>query len=145
MQREFESLVDETRLRGATIVISSHVLAEVERLADRIAIMQAGRIVLEGPPAQLAAAWHAGDVLVMQVAPGDDPAPLARHAAVAAVHREGEEVRLTLRRGVPVGDLLADAARTCTIRAVRTERASLHDIYVQTLGGNPAAAGPEAA
>jgi ABC-2 type transport system ATP-binding protein len=144
-QEYFLGLIRDLAAEGTTVLFSAHQMQLVERLADRIAIMQAGRIVLEGTPAQLAAAWHAGDVLVMQVAPGDDPAPLARHAAVAAVHREGEEVRLTLRRGVPVGDLLADAARTCTIRAVRTERASLHDIYVQTLGGNPAAAGPEAA
>jgi ABC-2 type transport system ATP-binding protein len=45
VQREFDSLVDETRLRGATVVLSSHVLADVERLADRVAIMHAGRLL----------------------------------------------------------------------------------------------------
>ncbi len=46
VQREFEALVDETRLRGATIVLSSHVLAEVERLADRVAVMREGRLAV---------------------------------------------------------------------------------------------------
>ena len=46
VQREFELLVDETRRRGATIVLSSHILAEVERLADRVAVMREGRLVI---------------------------------------------------------------------------------------------------
>lgn len=46
VQQEFESLLDETRLRGATVVLSSHVLAEVERLADRVAVMRAGRLAV---------------------------------------------------------------------------------------------------
>ena len=45
VQREFDSLIDETRLRGATVILSSHILADVERLADRVAIMHAGRLV----------------------------------------------------------------------------------------------------
>jgi ABC-2 type transport system ATP-binding protein len=142
-------LIRDLASEGTTVLFSAHQMQLVERLADRIAIMQAGRIVLEGTPTQLAEAWHAGDVLVLQgVASADTAradAGLARHPAVAALHREGDELRITLKRGVPVGDLLADAARSYTIRGVRTERASLHDIYVQTLGGSAAAASPEAA
>lgn len=138
-------LIRDLAAEGTTVLFSAHQMQLVERLADRIAIMQAGRIVLEGTPTELAEAWHAGDVLVLHVAPQDDASALARHPAVTAAHREGDEIRLTLKRGVPVGDLLADAARTYTVRGVRTERASLHDIYVQTLGGQSAAQSPEAA
>lgn len=130
---------------GTTVLFSAHQMQLVERLADRIAIMQTGRVVLEGTPTQLAEAWHAGDLLILQVADGGDLASVARHPAVTAAHRDGGEIRLTLKRGVPVGDLLTDAARAFTIHGVRTERASLHDIYVQTLGGPTASATSEAA
>jgi len=46
VQREFEKILDETVHRGASIILSSHVLSEVEHLADRIAIIDKGRIVL---------------------------------------------------------------------------------------------------
>jgi len=46
VQREFEKILDETRDRGAAIVLSSHVLSEVEHLANRIAIIDRGEIVI---------------------------------------------------------------------------------------------------
>ncbi|MEY3094041.1 MAG: hypothetical protein RLZZ317_544 [Actinomycetota bacterium] len=46
VQREFEKILDEARDRGAAIILSSHVLSEVEHLADRIAIINHGAIVI---------------------------------------------------------------------------------------------------
>jgi ABC-2 type transport system ATP-binding protein len=46
VQREFEKILDEARDRGAAIILSSHVLSEVEHLADRIAIINKGAIVI---------------------------------------------------------------------------------------------------
>jgi ABC-2 type transport system ATP-binding protein len=46
VQREFEKILDEVRARGASVILSSHVLSEVEHLADRIAIINLGRIVV---------------------------------------------------------------------------------------------------
>src|SRR5262249_40502182 len=47
MQREFLGLVREAAGRGAAVLFSSHVLPEVERIADRVAIIRAGRLVSE--------------------------------------------------------------------------------------------------
>jgi ABC-2 type transport system ATP-binding protein len=46
VQREFGALVDETHSRGAAILLSSHVLSEVEHLADRVVIINAGKQLL---------------------------------------------------------------------------------------------------
>jgi len=45
LQHEFLDLVRETAARGATVFISSHVLREVESVAERVAIIRTGRIV----------------------------------------------------------------------------------------------------
>ena len=45
MQQEFYRLVAETRDRGGTVFLSSHVLPEVERVCDRVAIIREGRLV----------------------------------------------------------------------------------------------------
>jgi ABC-2 type transport system ATP-binding protein len=59
-------------LRGeATVVFSTHVLSDVERVCDRIAILDRGRLVIEGPLADLLAA-HARPILRLVPAPGQD-------------------------------------------------------------------------
>ncbi len=45
MQRAFYEILDELRRDGRTVFLSSHVLAEVERVCDRVAIVRAGRLV----------------------------------------------------------------------------------------------------
>ena len=47
VQREFAVLIDEAKSRGASILLSSHVLSEVEHLADRVVIINAGKQILE--------------------------------------------------------------------------------------------------
>jgi ABC-2 type transport system ATP-binding protein len=46
MQREFYRLVAEAKREGRTVFLSSHVLSEVERIADRVAIVREGRLVV---------------------------------------------------------------------------------------------------
>lgn len=44
-QQEFYRLLHETRARGATVFLSSHILSEVEQVCDRVGIVRAGRLV----------------------------------------------------------------------------------------------------
>lgn len=53
MEAVFTDCVDEFRRRGHTVLLSSHILAEVERLCDRVSIIRSGRIVESGTLAEL--------------------------------------------------------------------------------------------
>jgi lipooligosaccharide transport system ATP-binding protein len=59
VRQELWSLILALRDQGATVLMSTHYIEEAERLADRVAIMSAGRVVAEGTPAELIRA-HAG-------------------------------------------------------------------------------------
>jgi len=48
VQQEFYGIVADARGRGTTVFVSSHVLVEVERLCDRVAMLRAGRLVFVG-------------------------------------------------------------------------------------------------
>ena len=53
MENVFQEVIGEAKERGASVLLSSHILSEVETLADRLSIIRDGRIVQEGTLAQL--------------------------------------------------------------------------------------------
>jgi ABC-2 type transport system ATP-binding protein len=53
MESLFQTCVDEFRNRGKTVLLSSHILAEVERLCDRVSIVRSGRVVESGTLGEL--------------------------------------------------------------------------------------------
>jgi ABC-2 type transport system ATP-binding protein len=53
MERTFRACIDEARERGQTVFLSSHILAEVEALCDRIAILRAGHLAEVGTLEQM--------------------------------------------------------------------------------------------
>lgn len=68
VQAEFQALVDEARDEGRTVFLSSHVLSEVQRLADRVIVIRRGRTVAAGTVDDLRraarqpfTAWFAGE------------------------------------------------------------------------------------
>jgi len=53
MMRKLRLRVEEVRTSGRSVIVSSHVMSFVERISDRIGVMRGGRLVAEGPPAEL--------------------------------------------------------------------------------------------
>ena len=54
IQREFVSIIKEVKDSGRTVLLSSHVLGEIQQAADRVAVLSGGRIVADGPLTDLA-------------------------------------------------------------------------------------------
>nr|WP_222836792.1 ABC transporter ATP-binding protein [Cellulomonas flavigena] len=73
--REVRHLVRELADGGTTVLVSSHLLAEIEQVCTHVGIMGAGRLLLQGPRAALTA--RRGSQVVVRTAAADAPAALA--------------------------------------------------------------------
>lgn len=128
-------------LRGKhTVLLSSHILAEVEQSCDRVIIINQGNLVAAGKPAELRREFLPGERWELEVV--GDPAPalaLVRAADPAATVASPEAVsdgvfllRFQSATGPELGEkLLPELARAgVTVRSLRRHSASLEDIFL---------------
>jgi ABC-2 type transport system ATP-binding protein len=92
MQHEFENLLRETSGEGRTVFLSSHELDEVQRIADRIAIIRAGRLVAEDTVEGLRRA--APQKMEVRFRRPVDPADLRALAGVTVTATDGPRLAL---------------------------------------------------
>ena len=130
------------RLGGeSTVLFSTHILSDVERVCDRVAILDRGRLVTEGAMDALLARY-ARPVFVVEVetASPDGVGPLvtrlAEIAGVTAVDVAGPELRVAVRDEDEVGSrLLAElAASGLPIIRFERQRPTLEDVFLQLVG-----------
>ncbi len=134
----------ELRRQGRTLVLTTHYLDEAERLCDRLVLLDRGRVVLAGRPAQLIEE-HAGE-LVLEVDLGDvpgrgarDPLPPVTAAALAAsgLDHAWEGGTLTVYgAGQPRWRLDQQFERIPTPDAAPrvVRRGTLEDVFLRTTG-----------
>jgi ABC-2 type transport system ATP-binding protein len=115
MQQAFYEIVADLRERGATVFLSSHVISEVERVCDRVAMLRSGRLVTVGSVVELRQAERRR--VIADFSADVDAAALAHFGEVTAVlprHVElmvaqAEVPALIARLGMlPLADLLVE-------------------------------------
>lgn len=104
--------------QGRTVIVSSHVLAEVERMADRVIAMVDGRLAAEGTVASLRALMTDKPRLVRIVTdqPRDLGALLFRNEKVAGLRIDGQTVEVSTSDACALAMALPGAARDAGIR-----------------------------
>lgn len=123
-------LIERIRSSGTTVVLVTHFMDEADRLCDRLAVVNRGRVVATGTPSELVAA-HADGVAVTFTAPDADPGFLASLPGVSGVERQGATVVV---RGEPsvvpyVGKALLEHGLAPP--DMQVVRPSLEDVYLR--------------
>jgi len=128
MEREFRGCVAEARGRGQTVFLSSHQLAEVEAVCDRVAILRAGRLVEVDSIADLRGLHQT----VVEVSYRGVRPSFENIAGISSVEQlDGERLRFNLT-GSPAAALRALAAADIT--AVTMHEPTLEEIFLAYYG-----------
>ncbi|MBO0922178.1 ABC transporter ATP-binding protein [Cellulomonas sp. zg-ZUI222] len=127
MENVFQEVLAEARSRGTTVLLSSHVLAEVETLADRISIIRDGRVVQSGTLADLR-----GQTRTTIHATLMQPLPVPAPAVLRDVQVDGARITAnveTLRIGEAMAVLTVHG-----IRALTVAPPSLESLFLRLYG-----------
>ncbi|HEV7655995.1 MAG TPA: ATP-binding cassette domain-containing protein [Mycobacteriales bacterium] len=121
------------RDEGLTVLLTTHYLEEADRLADRLVIVDRGRVVAEGTAEQLKSELR-GDALVVELA--TEPAGLPRLDGVREVTLDGRTLRARVDDGArAVPAVLAGLEAAGLVPAsVTVARPSLDDVYLRHTG-----------
>ncbi len=125
--RDFLSEIN--RERGTTILLTTHDLGDIERLCARMLIIDHGRVIYDGPTAELAARYGGMRTLVVDL---EEPAEPIEFPGVEAVVVEGRRQRLTFSgEVVSAADLVAEVASRVRLVDLAIEEPEIEEIVAR--------------
>ncbi len=139
-RRQLWDVIGRFRADGGTVLLTTHYMEEAERLCDRVAIMDHGRIIALNTPRALIASLGAEHVVEFALADGAERAPgmdeLAALPGVRAVRPGVDRTALTVaevHRAVPALLGLLER-RGAELSLLATHHATLEDVFVSLTG-----------
>ncbi|SBT66841.1 ABC-2 type transport system ATP-binding protein [Micromonospora sediminicola] len=133
-RRDTWDLVERIRDRGVTVVLVTHFMAEAERLCDRLAVIDAGRVVAIDTPSGLMSRVDGETRVHFRPVDRLDDAVLTALPEVTSVRRDGDEVTVTGPEEVLQAVLSALAERKIRYAGLRVDQPTLDDAFVSLTG-----------
>ncbi len=128
METHFQACIDDFRDRGGTVLLSSHILAEVERLCDRVSILREGRVVESGTLAELRHLTRTS----IQAELSNPPDGLGTHEGIHDFVAEGNRVGFEVDTEL-LGDVLAHLG-SYGIRTLTSQPPTLEELFLRHYG-----------
>jgi ABC-2 type transport system ATP-binding protein len=133
-RRDTWSLIEQIRDQGVTIVLVTHFMEEAERLCDRVAMIDSGRVIATDSPASLAS--NAGGAQALRFRPSEhfDDELVSALPEVSSVAWSGPVVEVT-GTGDLLGAVITVLSRSGIVaHELRVEQRSLEDAFVSLIG-----------
>jgi ABC-2 type transport system ATP-binding protein len=137
-RRQLWDIVREFKQNSGTVLLTTHYMDEAERLCDRVAIVDQGKVIALGSPQELIAGLGAEHVVEFRIesSNGVQPGDLARLSSVKSVRTNSGTYSLNVAEphvAIPaLIQLLGDAA--VALAGLTTRQASLEDVFVTLTG-----------
>jgi len=126
----FKDLLDEYRSLGKTVIFSTHIMDQADKLCDHICLISHGKPVLNGELSEIKRSFGGNSYRL--IAEGD-LAPVAALAGVDQVIPLDGGAMLLLDAGIPGAEVLTDLVGLMTVREFRSEEPSLEDIFIKAV------------
>jgi ABC-2 type transport system ATP-binding protein len=136
-RRPVWELVEQVRAAGITVLLVTSVAEEAERLCDRVAVIEAGRVVALDTPAALVTRGNAQRIRFRPMTPVD-LGLLTALPEVSSVRRQGEQLVVTGNEDAWRAVTSVLARNGSFVADLRLERAGLGDALVALTGRDPA-------
>ena len=133
-RRDTWELIEGIRDRGVTIVLVTHFMEEAERLCDRVALIDNGRVVALDTPAALAERARGGKTMRFRPSAPFDDRLLTGLPEVTGLEHAGQHVVVTGTGELVSAVILALHAAGVTARDVRLDSSNLEDAFVKLTG-----------
>ena len=134
-RRAMWDLVRQIREQGKTVFLTTHYMEEAERLCDRVAIVDRGRIVALDTPQNLIRGLGAEHRVVLTVDGPFDPQRLGSRAGVTRVETMGDRVIIYGHGDAMIAEVVAALnAGGTRFRDLRTEQPNLEDVFLALTG-----------
>lgn len=131
-QEIFLKIINELRNKGTTILLSTHQMHLVERIADRVLLLNNGKTIICGTIEKIKKEHSTGEKIILNVEGKPDLSFFQNDDAVQKVELTNEnEIKIFLRQKKSLSGLLNKAATNYKITSVKTEHISLHDIFIE--------------
>jgi ABC-2 type transport system ATP-binding protein len=128
---EMRDLMRQLKAAGHTVLISSHVLHEIEQICDRIAILNRGKVVVQGRVADL---LGGRDLLEVTVEPLDEAEKVLRDAALGDVTRESGHLLVGVPRARAAEVTRVLAQQGLYLSGLRAQEQSLEQYFLDVTG-----------
>jgi ABC-2 type transport system ATP-binding protein len=135
-RRRVWEIVESFKGRGGTVLLTTHYMDEAERLSDRVVIIDHGKVIASGSPAEMIGSLEADSIVSFSVEGGGEPLDYRSLPGVRAVREDTGRTALTVT-GVhstlpALLDLLREEGRT--LSDLQTHRPTLEDVFVSLTG-----------
>ncbi|MHC4574276.1 MAG: ABC transporter ATP-binding protein [Planctomycetota bacterium] len=134
-QELLRGIILELRDAGKTVIFSTHVMHEAERLCDFILLINKGKAVLDGRLDEIRAGQRSGAVSVEVEGDANFVGGLSM---VAGMKREGRRLEIALAEGVESQELLKALVGRVRVQAFEVKVPSLHEIFIKLVGADDA-------
>ncbi|MCG5217386.1 ABC transporter ATP-binding protein [Streptosporangium sp. KLBMP 9127] len=130
--REVRALVKQIAADGTTVFVSSHLLTEVEQMCTHVAVMRTGRLVAQGPIAELSGGG--AERIQIRTPDGGRAASVLGALGLTEVRIAGEEVSAELGAALAERVCVELVTAGVAVRGLAVVRPSLEDVFVGLTG-----------
>lgn len=131
-QEIFLSLIKELQMNGTTILLSAHQMHLVERVADRVLLMNNGKMIAYGDLDSIRSEHYAEEKLIVTLNEKPDLEILKQNPSIKKIELLNEtQIEFYLKRKDAISELLNKISLIHTILYIKTEQISLHDIFIE--------------